>query len=1648
MTLACPWRTVTVAALSVLWGFLMYWMNLPVYLTAFCGRTLTFMAFCYMLCIPTIPMASANSPAQPSNHTPSNLALTFTSIKAVEGSRFFSLDINYRLKGKGMDYSAHWKSRVDADVTASFIQITPHVDVQIIPSPEAFRLVGSFAPGTRYSIHIRAGLEDNQHAWLRKSRTLNITTPSFAAKMNFLSKARYLPRMDGMELPFEYRNVDHARIKVLRVPPQNLVFWMSQTNGRYASDEVAEEVLNRDIQLTMKQNKQQRSAVDLSPLKHTGKGVYEVQLFRLQGKKNREHEMDASLIVVTDLAAIAKQSGQDLHIWTRSAGDFSKKTDVQVRVMSYNNFEIARCTTDIAGACVLQGVMKQKKKPYALILSTDDDLSYLRFSDVALDNGDAKQLRPYDNQATALESYVYSSRGVYRPGETVDLAAITWTGDHQAAKSVPLQWKILTPRQQVLREISERSSSFGMSTLQLRLNDYATTGKYQVILSSGKKQLGTMGFFVEEFMPERIALKVEAKQPWVVAKNSANFELDARYLFGPAVDGGQYQARFSLQPAWYSIPNHPGFSTGAYQLNHKAAIMLPPSMGTLDVYGHASISAATRQLSASFPTVMKLTARVDVNEAGSGRMTHREQSMLVAAQAELLGLHSISHDNGVVHFEGRTFNPEGEAMPTQGKVKLSLWQLYSNWSYSWNPETDSDEWHAERLLMPTGTEDSANLEKGQFTARLPLTEEWGEYIVRATMANGQIADLPVTVGYPWYWGHAGKDSSKPPAPDQLRLQASHSEAKAGDAVEFSFEAPFAGQALFTLESDHVLYSHWLTVNKGMNSIPVAAPDVLPNVYAAVLLIKDPREGAMYIPARAWGTTSLRMIPQPYIAGVTMNAPQTMRPDRDLVIHLQSDDHQPAEFSLAAVDEGILQLTRFKTPDPIDYFFAPRRSGVTTFETIGWTFPRSMKRRYTRTGGGMAAKAGGGRVIPVRLVSYWSGIIRSDATGAAEVRVPVPPFQGKLRLMAVAAQQGKVGHAEQFTTVSDPLVLQPTLPRFMQQGDTFEIPVFVVNTTGQAHDVKVSLTAGDGVNLARDHSTIHLAAMASNTVYFPATVTALAGAVNFTFQAQSGTLVSHDRARIPVLPANSEQTVNITPPVGKPFTLASYLPDSMLSEGLKLSVTASSLPYIAELKRVRELIHYPYGCIEQTTSSMMPLLYVEPLLATLAPDDSKKPDDIKAMVEHGINRLLGMQTNSGGFGYWAGDNSPVLWGSAYATHGLLAAKAKGYDVPESALNDALNFLQTSITSQRDHWRKGNHHYYDAEAYMVYILGLAGRHQKQRIRTLAEKTVSGSGHDLEDYFLIMMAAQMAGNKALADQLLQKHKLFSLVKSGARSSEGGYWSPLRSDAMRLSLAEDLWPDDTRLEPLRHSVAQRMLQQSHLNTQETAWSISALGKIVSRHPPARMKGVELWLNGHPITADHGEKNMPTWLLSGSQLNASSALELRYKGKNRPFLSATLIGYSKTQEATANASEVLAVQREYLDMTGNPLDSKAIEHGQLLQVRLSVRNLSHRQLRNVALVDRLPAGFELENSHPKEKGKKAGKDKDNAFTTEHVDRRDDRIQVFGNLTPMQRINSGHYTYTVRAVSKGTFTAPPSKLELMYEPDIYSLSESSSVHIR
>ncbi len=640
--------------------------------------------------------------------------------------------------------------------------------------------------------------------------------------------------------------------------------------------------------------------------------------------------LDSATVVITDIAAIAKQDGDDLYVWTRSAVDMRARPGVQVQAMTYNNRAIASCTTsDDDAGCVLKGLLRQSQKPYALILTAGHDLSYLRFSDVEIvDERVHAGLRPYAEAGVALEAYVYSSRGVYRPGETVNLGAVVWTIARQAAQGIPLQWQILTPRNKVLKEVSVKSSLFGLATLDVQLDAFAPTGKYQAILKSGERHIQTYGFFVEDFVPERIGVKVTPAEALVVGAERAAFEVEATYLFGPPVAGGDYTVRCTLAPAWFAVPGNTEFATGTYLPHPPRPIVLAPITGTLDEAGHAAATCQYEQFLRAFPTVMQVKADVEIVESGSGRVTLKSGTALAAATDEILGLRVLRTANNQIHLEGKLFSPAGEASRRNTQVTVSLYRASNNFRYVRDPERDFYRWQREEILLPEGGTQTLEVTQGRFEAVLNTQSSYGAYVARARLQEKTVvADAKVSLGYSWFWdpltdeaNPAGTKTPRPPSPDRLKLLLSHREASAGEPVTVRFEAPFNGHLLLAVEADRVLESHWIAVRQGPQEFTFTAPAVLPNVYVSVLLLKEPMEGDFYVPARAWGSVPLKIVPQAYLMAIDVSVPDEIRPQQALAITLGAEPREKTQFTVAVVDEGILQLTDFKTPDPLHYFF--------------------------------------------------------------------------------------------------------------------------------------------------------------------------------------------------------------------------------------------------------------------------------------------------------------------------------------------------------------------------------------------------------------------------------------------------------------------------------------------------------------------------------------------------------------------------------------------------------------------------------------------------------------------------------------------------------------------------------------------------------
>jgi uncharacterized protein YfaS (alpha-2-macroglobulin family) len=735
-------------------------------------------------------------------------------------------------------------------------------------------------------------------------------------------------------------------------------------------------------------------------------------------------------------------------------------------------------------------------------------------------------------------------------------------------------------------------------------------------------------------------------------------------------------------------------------------------------------------------------------------------------------------------------------------------------------------------------------------------------------------------------------------------------------------------------------------------------------------------------------------------------------------------------TVAAVDEGILSLTKFADPDPGPLLWQKRAWGLDAYETIGWTLLFAPGTTGKKTGGD--AEAGLGKVSMVKPVALWSGPIEVPESGKATVKLEIPGYRGELRVMAVATGKSKTGHASTRVKVREPLVLQTTLPRFLLQGDVAEVPVQVSNQSGDAQKVtveaevqsinggKVEVSGGGILTLAKD---------ASGSVKLVLKGLTPTGGARLIIRAKAGALVSREELEIPLQPP--------TPPAREISQVKLPVGTRNLKEGLerwlagtdeeKYWVTTN--PYGPALSQLDYTIHYPYGCIEQTSSATRPLLYVGELLEQLS---SSRKEQLGTMIQAGMDRILGMQTASGGFAYWPGGSESTPWGSVYATHVLIDAKEAGYPVNEEALRDALSYLERIVDAQGS---RGSSE--EANAHYVLAKGGKGR-SAQAANALA--TVGSNPWAEESKTLLRAAMYLAGDRRFEKELRTVNTSAILMR---RYNNWSFYSDLRERALQLVIFRDLFGNDPAGQPLADLVAATLSRMPawRYTTQEIAWAATGLGKSLPKQVP--YQAPRLLIGNTAATAKVG-KGVPdyTWVIAQASLAPSVSLEVTDNAQNGLYLVSTTTG-NLVVDDRPSGGEGLSISREFLQTNGEPIEG-AIKLGDLVYIRVSIENLSTFAIPNLALTDRVPAGWEIENPRLGRGGTPDWQDTDALWPLDYLDVRDDRVSFFGTLESRQ---SSEVIYLARAVTEGVFSMPATTLEAMYDPSLWARTEKGSTQV-
>jgi uncharacterized protein YfaS (alpha-2-macroglobulin family) len=1052
---------------------------------------------------------------------------------------------------------------------------------------------------------------------------------------------------------------------------------------------------------------------------------------------------------------------------------------------------------------------------------------------------------------------------------------------------------------------------------------------------------------------------------------------------------------------------------------------------------------------------------------------------------------------------GKEFTIEGVLVDWQGKpvstgddVQLSFFRVETE--YRWAYDNVRGHWRTffdERLVRETSQ--ASKFANGRLSARFTPSAHARAFVVRAQSGARQ-TELQIDGGYWWYGGHGeGDRTPRPDAPANVAMTLPKV-VNVGDKVSAEVEIPFSGRALFTLEGDRLMASEWREVKAGKQTYTFTVDQVVPNAYVSVFVVKDPHleSKSAFLPERAFSVQGFRVNSKERALDVKITSVDEIEPRKTLQVDVQVTPGEKASVVVAAVDEGILSLTRYQTPEPVSLLHPKRALGVGTFETVGWDvlLPSGTS---PSTGGDEEAGAGG-RVSPVKPVALWSGMLETDASGKVSVKLEVPQYRGKLRVMAFAATPGRVGAAEKGVIVKEPLVLQTTLPRFLMRGDKAQVPVSLTNLSGKAREASVRVVvlpletpglsesdeakASTKVRIAGKSShAMNLDVGETEQVAFGLEGLAPVGAVKVRIEATSGEIHVYEELDVPlsVDAPRSRKTKRIELKPGandlKPL-LDGWLPTSEVS-----NIVVSSSPFFDVFGHLRYLARYPYGCIEQTSSSTLPLLFLNKVAADVMPDAMN--ESVDKMAHAGVDRILSMQTPVGGFSYWPGGSDPAFWSTAYATHVLMLAQKAKLDAPQKRIDAAVAYLENEVANRLES-APGNVWTSEGEAYAHYVLALAGKGRKARIeKLLAElgKPDWQSWYGKAEARFLLNAALFAAGDRRAEAALRQVPTDAV--GTRRSNDWSFYSDGRARGLMLVvLIEQLGASDALVSTVADRVASylRDHQSYWYSTQELAWGITGIGMMMK--PGASPKGAKLVVDGKartplsetPQLAALRPKDKDPAQLSWFVPRASErgSVQLDHTGTGTLWAIVNSDGIA-IGDPRVTGGDGLILEREYLNSEGQNISRAQL--GDLITVVVKVSNKLGRRVQNLAVVDRLPAGFEIENARLSAKRRGArgappdasgdGEDgsgnscgescgescggggggtvaEQNAFAVEHMNIRDDRIEAFGTL---QQSGDGELRYEVRAVTAGTFAAPGTEAEAMYDSAIWARQPSKSI---
>lgn len=1527
-----------------------------------------------------------------------------------------------------------------------FISFEPKVNFKAESTPDGVLITSEeFDVAKSYTLQLKQGMKGKIGGVLKEDYSATVAFGQLEPQISFVnSKGVYLSAKGSKNIEVKINSIKTVKVTISKIYENNLLaaqqygYYMNDYGyeGEYYEGEGAyynnESVLGDviyekeiDTKNLPRYGNSRLFKLNIEDKLKDFKGIYHI---KIQSQEDYWRS-ESRFVSLSDIGLIAKETNNRILVFANSIQSAQPISGVNITVFGGNNQNIGSASTDGNGVAIIDLKKKDFKgfKSAMITARSGNDFNYLPFRTTHVetsrfDVGGKRQ------NITGIDAFVYSERDIYRPGEKINFSVIARDWKWKVPGEIPLKMKFILPNGKEMKTLKKTLNDEGSLETQIELSPAAVTGSYVFEVYTGNDILLTSkSVLIEEFMPDRIKVTTSLDKKFLKPAESTTLSLNAMNFFGPPASGRNYELEIQLKEKYFSPEKYNRFD-----------FMLADRESYYDKINREGQTDENGNASESFTAPAEYTNR-GVLQAEffttvfdeTGRPVNRRSVIDIFTQNVFYGIGSdgyyYSPLNQPINFPLIALNKDEKPVSAKAHVQVIKHEYRTVLSKSYEYFRYESQ-REDKTIVDQEVNVSGEATAFSFVPRTP-----GEYEIR--IASPGVNSFVRRSFYSYgSWGNSRGGNFEVNNEGNVDIETDKKSYVKGESAKVLFKTPFNGKLLITVENDQVIEHQYVNVQNRSASITLNLNEAyLPNAYITATLIKPHEESDMPLTV-AHGFKSITVEETSRKIPVQIFAEKSVRSHTHQKVKIKGAPN--CKITLAAVDEGILQITGYKTPDPYGFFYAKRALEVNSFDLYPLLFPE-LKGLLSSTGGDgfdLSKRTNPLQNKRVKLVSYWSGITDANGNGEASFDFDIPQFSGQLRLMAVAYKGVSFGSGEQTMTVADPIVISTALPRFLSPKDTVLMPVTISNTTQNATNATATVRISGSLKLIGSSTQqVSIKANAEGRAVFSLVADNKVDVAKISVEVSALKEKFLDETDITVRPPASLQKItdagSITAGSSRSisFALEKFIPSSA-----DYQLIVSKNPAVEIADQMYSLVNYPFGCTEQTVSAAFPQLYFSDLADLMKADKNLKAN-ANYNVQEAIRKIKMRQLYNGAITLWDYEGSENWWATVYAANFLQEAQKAGFEVDKSLLDNIYQYLTNRLKNKESitYYYNGNLKKQIAPkevAYSLYVLAMAG---KPQVSTMNYYKQNSNMLALDSKYLLSAAYALAGDKAKFKEMLPGNFTGEVSE---KETGGSFYSDLRDEGVALNAILEVDPNNPQVGVMAKHISQELKKRYYLSTQERAFGFLALGKIARQANNSNLS-VSIKVNGNEISKNDGS----TLKLASKQLGGSNVeISTRGTGKLYYFWQSegiTLDGSFKQEDS------YLRVRKKFFDRYGRQITGNSFKQNDLVIVGITLENSFSRYVDNIVITDMLPAGFEIENPRTKEI---PGMDWiKNETIPQYLDVRDDRVNMFVGIgsTPQT------YYYAVRAVSPGSYIMGPVMADAMYNGEYHSYNGGGLIRV-